>query len=138
MRCSLVNKLLNEAKVVYYSNKIASSGIDKKSLFKITNYLLGATSESTLGLLSTTSSRKLAQNFSDFFSANSNVLKVILQTPKTSVCITYESYQQSSATNMIDFSHVSDSDIRRIIQKSPNKSCELDPIPSNCNFLLGC
>ncbi|KAL3856604.1 hypothetical protein ACJMK2_011339, partial [Sinanodonta woodiana] len=51
--------------MTYYSNKIASDGQDQKSLYKITKHLLGASDEDVLP--SSTSSKQLAQDFSNFF-----------------------------------------------------------------------
>ncbi|KAL3882700.1 hypothetical protein ACJMK2_029013 [Sinanodonta woodiana] len=44
-QCSTANKILKEARVTYYSNKIASDGRDQKSLYQITKHLLGASNE---------------------------------------------------------------------------------------------
>ena len=60
-----MNKLLRQARVTYYSDKVESCGRDHKSLFKITKNILGGSNEVILP--SNASSKKLAQDFSDFF-----------------------------------------------------------------------
>jgi len=60
-----VNRLLKHARIEYYSHNIESCGHDQKNLFKITKTLLGGANEVILP--TNKSSKKLAQDFSDFF-----------------------------------------------------------------------
>jgi len=60
-----VNRLLEHARIEYYSHKVESCGHDQKNLFKITKTLLGGANEVILP--TNKSSKKLAQDFSDFF-----------------------------------------------------------------------
>lgn len=39
-QCAVVNKMLNQTRVNYYSDKVSSCGSDQKSLNKITKHLL--------------------------------------------------------------------------------------------------
>ena len=60
-----MNRLLEHARIEYYSHKVESCGHDQKNLFKITKTLLGGANEVILP--NNKSSKKLAQDFSDFF-----------------------------------------------------------------------
>jgi hypothetical protein len=64
-QCASVNKFLKQTRVKFYSEKIESCGRDQKTLFKVTKNLLGRNEEAVLPTSS--SSKELAQNFSDFF-----------------------------------------------------------------------
>ena len=63
--CANVNKMLKQAKIDYYSDKVSSYGKDQKSLHTITKHLLLGSTEAALP--TGKSSNELAQNFSDFF-----------------------------------------------------------------------
>jgi hypothetical protein len=129
-QCSTVNKLLKEARVTYYSNKIVSDGRDQKSLYKIKKHLLGASNEVVLP--SSTSTKQLAQDFSNFFINKVEVIRNDIKTQNSFSNMNTNGFTPSSplVTNMLDFAPVSEQTIKRIILKSPNKSCELDPVPT--------
>ena len=65
-QCAVVNKLLKETRINYYSEKIKSCRNDYKNMFKITKHLLGMSSDEPV-LPSNKSVKELAQEFSDFF-----------------------------------------------------------------------
>ena len=60
-----MNKMLKQAKIDYYSDKVSSCGKDQKSLHKVTKHLLQGSSETILP--SGKSPNELTQDFSDFF-----------------------------------------------------------------------
>ncbi|KAL3882990.1 hypothetical protein ACJMK2_029291 [Sinanodonta woodiana] len=106
-QCSTVNKLLKEAKVTYYSNKIASDGRDHKSLYKITKHFLGASNEEVLP--SSTSSKQLAQDFSNFFINKVEGIRNDIKTQNSLSNMNMNVLTPFSplATNMMDFVPVS-------------------------------
>jgi len=84
-------------------------------------------------LPSSTSSQQLAQDFSNFFI--NKVEGIRSDIIEQNLLSTSESTEDripdtSVVTTLTDFVPVSDQTIKRIILKSPNKSCELDPIPT--------
>ena len=72
-----MNRLLKHARIEYYSHKVESCGHDQKNLFKITKNLLGDTNEVILP--TNKSSKKLAQDFSDFFIDKTEDIRTGLQ-----------------------------------------------------------
>ena len=129
-QCSKVNKLLKTAKTTYYSDKIETAGRDQKSLFKITKHLLGVSKDVVLPTC--TSSKELAQDFSDFFIGKIEGIRTDIETQNSMSNISTANADSSSSvsTKMVDFENVSEKTVKQINQKSPNKSCELDPIPT--------
>ena len=84
-------------------------------------------------LPSSTSSQQLAQDFSNFFINKVEGIRsdIIEQNPLSTSESTVDLIPDTSVvTTLTYFVPVSDQTIKRIILKSPNKSCELDPIPT--------
>ena len=127
-QCAVTNKLLNMSKVKYYE-KVESCGRDMKNLVKVTRHLMGETTDAVLP--SGKPANVLAQDFSDFFIDKVEGIRSDIARNK--------SHQQTdsvvpetpfSGEQFSNFSVASDMEIAKIIRNSPNKSCELDPIPT--------
>ena len=128
-QCALTNKLLKQARLSYYSDKVESCGRDQKSLFKVTKHLLGDSNETRLP--SSQSPKALAQTFSDFFISKIETIRSDISSKNT----TNEAHVEMSdqiqlETYLTDFTPTTHQEVKAIILKSPNKSCELDPIPT--------
>ena len=121
-QCAKSNKLLKQARVRYYPDKVESFGNDQKSIFKITKHLLGASKDIILS--SNDSSKKLAQDFSDFFI---NKIEMIISDISSS-----ESVQELVPSDdlLTEFTPATPREVEQMILLSPNKYCELDPIPT--------
>ena len=126
-QCSLVNKLLRESRTSYYSAKILECGRDQKQVYKISRHLLGDTGCSPLP--ESESPRALAESFSEFFT--DKIAKI-----RESLVTTQDDHSDaeialpSNVNSLSSFPPATEDEVRRIVMKSPNKSCELDPIPT--------
>ncbi|XP_052761992.1 uncharacterized protein LOC128204630 [Mya arenaria] len=128
-QCAVTNKLLNVSKVNYYSEKVESCGRDMKGLTKVTQHLMGNTKDAVLP--SGKYAKVLAQDFSDFFVDKVECIRSDIAWTKSHQQIdTVVPEAPFNEEQFSNFSVVSDMDISKIIRNSPNKSCELDPIPT--------
>ena len=126
-----MNKMLKKARVELYSDKVTSCGRDQKSMHKITKHLLDGPSE--IALPSGKASDELAQDFNDFFI---NKVKGI-RTDISEHALSHANSKQSNDNNptaetcsLTHFRPTTEEEVEKIIMQSPNKSCELDPIPT--------
>ena len=127
--CAHMNKLLKEARIRYYSEKIESCGRDAKTLFNVTKKLLGREEETILP--STDSSKELAQKFSDFFIDKINKIRDAIRSKQdTSYVNSANNISIMDVNELEEFIPVSTDELKTIILKSLSKSCELDPIPT--------
>ena len=115
---------LTEAKRDYYSTKIVASNNDQKSLFDITKKLLMNQQEATLPTHET--NFELANRFSKFFNDKIDTRRTNFRIAANSA-VEMEPLTSAKLNNMI--SATSD-EIRDVIASCPNKSCQLDPIPT--------
>ena len=134
-QCAVVNRLLIKARLDYYSDKVNSCGNDSKELFKITKHLLKGNEVSALP--SDSSPKQLAQDFSDFFiNKIENIRKNInshsynIGNEQSSNTEEEFRYNHPPVSRLDLFDPATKEEVRKIIQKSPNKSCELDPLPT--------
>ena len=131
-QCVIVNKLLKQARIQYYSEKIDSYENDKKHLFKVTKDILGCAKEVVLP--SNKNSKELANEFSDFFTDKIERIRDDIKTknqqfPQT-VTSTQDDIDLPPTSHLNSFIPVTSKDVCGIIKRSPTKSCELDPIPT--------
>ena len=128
-QCSIVNQLLSCARVDYYSDKINSCGNDTKGFFKITKHLLSGSEVSAMP--SDLSPNQVAQEFSDFFvnkieNIRNGINSHSQQTGNGDLSLT-----DDQIVNCLDhLEPATEKEVREIILKSGNKSCELDPLPT--------
>ena len=125
--CRTYTDALNSTKSSYYKVKIADA--DNNQLFRTIDSLIKV---KRVPLLPThSSSKELAQRFSDFF--QSKILKLMdnlrssYQTSKDMSVIINSAPCPSSFT---EFAEVSEGYISELIEKSKLKSCCLDPLPT--------
>ena len=108
---------------------MAACGRDQKSLSKITKHLLGENND--VSRPSKSSSQDLAQNFSDFFINKIETIREnIISENNTALQDVNHDEQLQNTNRLVAFLPASAQEVKQIIQKSPNKSCELDPIPT--------
>ena len=102
-----------------------SEEIDTPALFKVTNKLLGKSEASPLPTCF--SSAQLAEEFSRFFSYKGANIR---QAFKNCVPRNIESNEYpSSKAKLSSIAPATIEEIKKIISKSPSKSCVLDPLP---------
>ena len=126
-QCIAMNKMLKLARVTFYSDKITACGHDQKGIFKISKTLLGDKGGTLLPQHS--SAETLANNFSDFFVEKIVNIRQELQENHGGDCI-HDTEQQNTEHPLDEFASASQEEVRTIIMRSPDKSCELDPIPT--------
>jgi hypothetical protein len=128
--CSKVTKLLLNCKKDYYVSKIQELGNDCKQLYRITNSLMGNKNDSIL--LEHKDDGELATRFCDFFLGKIQRIRDDLRLLDASpMDDSLRADIQFVGVPLDVFDLVSVSEIRKIITKTPSKSCELDPIPTN-------
>ena len=118
---------IEQAKAAYYTSQIDKNKGDSKTLFKLTNSLMGKNGETILPTHS--SDKTLADQFLSFFHNK-------IDNIRTGLCAMVDEPlveipdQSFNGVPLNCFSSVTLQEIRHIILKAPSKSCELDPLPS--------
>lgn len=122
-QCGLVAKHIYDAKTTYYSNSIESCKGDQKSLFRLTNKLLVNEQEKRLPECNNDSI--LANKFGNFFHDK-------IKTIRSSFHNTDNAEEEINTTPLVftSFRPVTDNELLQTIISLPEKSCELDPIPT--------
>ena len=128
--CRTMNTLLFEEKKCFYSTKIEECGKDQKKLFKLTKNLMG--SNSNVNLPHFTSAELLADKFSNYFMRKATIIrnKIISDTPNSTGDIYMDADIMFNGNMLEMFRPTSEVEVKEIIIKSPNKSCDLDPLPT--------
>ena len=121
-QCAAVAMKLHAAKTTYYSNKIAECKGDVKALYKITDKLLNCHHRPKLP--STDNTEHLPTQFLNFFEEKiTNIRqKLSIRTPEDS--------HTHDDIGLTLFRPATEVEVNTIITRLPNKSCELDPIPT--------
>jgi exonuclease III len=130
-KCSEVGKLLVKSKSTYYSNKISECGRNQKQLFKITQNLMGQKGEVILP--SSFSDEDLANKFSDFFISKITTIRERIDADNSPVSesVVMSADVRFEGQPLTQLEPSTQDEVRNIIMKSPSKSCELDPLPTN-------
>ena len=110
----------------YYSDKVNACGRDTKGIYRITKHLLGDTDAPTLpnGL-----PKELAQNFSNVFTQKIVSIRNDLQS-NTNPLVQLSDTHADVSEPLVAFVPASQEEVRAIIKRSPDKSCEPDPLPT--------
>ena len=118
---------IEQAKAAYYTSQIDKNKGDSKTLFKLTNSLMGKNGETILP--THLCDKTLADQFLFFFHNK-------IDNIRTGLCAIVDEPlveipdQSFNGVPLNCFSSVTLQEIRHIILKAPSKSCELDPLPS--------
>ena len=123
-QCSAMNKLLRQARTSYYHQKIADCGHDQKGVYRVAKHLMGQQGE--VALPQSSNAGELTQRFSDFFIKKIADIRVNLH---PDLCTSSEN-NIMIASSLTQFEPTTQEEVRAIIMKSANKSCELDQIPT--------
>ena len=126
-QCQIVNKMLHKTKESYYSCKITECEKDPKRLFVLTKRLMGDSGK--VMLPSFTHPEDLAERFSEYFTTKITTIrhKISEENPPA-----YEVSSEPAfdGTLMTDFAEATEDEVRKLIARSPCKSCDLDPLPT--------
>lgn len=122
----LYNRMMAKAKSAYLSDIIDKGSSDQRGMWKAFNKILHR--HPTVSLPECTSIAELANSFGSFFVDKISVIR------SSFAAATHLSNQdtapQPNASTINVFSPASEEEIRRLIMAAPNKSCDLDPIPT--------
>lgn len=125
-QCVVVNKLIKQARTTYYSDKISVCGHDQKGIYNIANHLLGE--RGTQPLPETTSDTELAETFSTFFTEK--IVRIRESLGECNNCSAATTDTPEHDILLTSFGSVSIEEVKKLIMKSPDKSCDLDPVPT--------
>ena len=125
-QCTSVNKLLHQTRRTYYSDKISACGQNPKEIFRIARHLMGEKGSNTV-LPQNICAGDLADRFSNFFSRKISDIRDGMQQVE---CENSPMEETTVEFPLISWRPVAREEIRSIIMKSPDKSCELDPAPT--------
>jgi len=87
-------------------------------------------SNSNVNLPHFTSTELLMDKFSNYFMRKATIIrnKIISDTPNTTCNISMDADIMFNGNMLKLFRHTSEVEVKEIIIKSPNKSCDLDPL----------
>ena len=125
-QCTVVNNLLIKTKQDYYQEKLIASGNDQKAIHKTANFLLGR-SKSTV-LPEHESSKELANRFGAFFTEK--IVKIRQNLTSSDGASTNDIPAVPTIPQLTEFAPVTEAELRKVILKSPSKSCDMDPLPT--------
>jgi len=116
--------MIREAKSQYYQEKLTAA--DQSAAFKTIKSLLQPTARNQLPTSS--SHLQLAEDFASFFSQKVEDIRASLASLETE--LTPLPPDISTTVSLCSFSPVTVDDVRKVIKRSPTKSCSLDVLPT--------
>ena len=123
-QCNIVDRELKQAKSQYYHTQLSGT-TNQKDVYKITNGLLFGKQEKKLPTHDTVD--ELADRFADYF-----VNKIV--TIRNGLCRDLPDRISDSSKSiksfLSEFDPATETEIKKLINKSASKSCDLDPIPT--------
>ncbi len=122
---NIVTKTIDKAKSVFYQDKL--SECDQRESFRILDGLLNVKEQKALP--SHTNSKKLADDFAQFFQDKVDKIRNSLKEVGVVLCSQTDTASQHEVFS--EFVNVSMDSVEKIIAKCASKSCQLDPIPTS-------
>ena len=120
------HRLLHTAKKCYFSNLISSNAQNPRHLWKAVNKILHRTARHSLP--SSSPSKSLPDSFASFFTDKIDQLRLAFTPSNTSN--PHLPSPPSLPPDFSSFTPATDVEILKLINLSPNKQCDLDPIPT--------
>ena len=124
-QCHLCNQQMSKAKSYYYENMVANNSATPKQLWKCINQILHRRPAPSLPTHA--SIKSLCNSFSSHFKDKISLIHSAF-TDHTSDTINADSPQLNS--KLTSFEPATTTEVKKIIMSSPNKSCDLDPLPT--------
>lgn len=122
---NLVSSLLHKSRCLYFSSKVKETYGNSKALFNTLDEILHKTKNSAYPKhLPVT---ELPDAFSEFF--HDKIVQIREQLDMVDAPANIPARHVSD--RLLTFSMVTEADVRKIISRSPAKSCALDPIPTS-------
>ena len=128
------NSLMNEARKVFFKGFIEDNSTDQKKLFSATKRLLGR--ENEIEYPKFNDRAVLADKFSDYFVQKIDIIQTKLDNMASTAPPHIASENVPDVPSISQFTLLSESDVQKLIEATPKKSCMLDPIPTP--LVIGC
>ena len=116
---------MSKAKSYYYENMVANNSATSKQLWKCINQIF--TMRPAPSIPTHASIKSLCNSFSSHFKDKISLIRSAF-TDHTSDTVNADSPQLNS--QLTSFQPATTTEVRKIIMSSPNKSCDLDPLPT--------
>ena len=125
---NITTSLMNQERHSFYSDWIGQSHNDQRQLFRKAKTLLGLDSKHSLPPHSCPA--ELCNEIANFFIQKVNTIKMsIVSAASPTSSIPTSDPEVLTRHQFSSFSELSDEDIKRLVTSTPNKTCDLDPIP---------
>ena len=128
-QCRLISNLLDKAQQKFFLTSITENHSDYKCIYNICNHLLGRSKDSPLppGI----SNNDLAVRFNNYFIQKiANICTDLID--KSQYLPPYiETSAPPGIQHLSNFQPVTLPKLHKIIQSTPNKNCNLDPVPTS-------
>ena len=128
------NSLMNEARKVFFKGFIEDNSTDQKKLFSATKRLLGR--ENEIEYPKFNDRAVLADKFSDYFVQKIDIIQTKLDNMASTAPPHIASENVPDVPSISQFTLLSESEVQKLIEATPKKSCMLDPIPTP--LVIGC
>ena len=128
------NSLMNEARKVFFKGFIEDNSTDQKKLFSSTKRLLGR--ENEIEYPKFNDSAVLADKFMDYFVQKIDIIQNKLDNMASTAPSHIASENVPDVPSISQFTLLSESDVQKLIEATPKKSCMLDPLPAP--LVIGC
>ncbi len=133
-QCEIVNAMIKNAKIKYYSSVTSSNAHNQKVLFSTVDKLLHRKPEKRYPTASSTT--ELVNKFVDFFSNKITTIRKELAIDSSHCDQLNQEEQYVQCVKFTNFREITENEIKNIIDVVGKKSCELDPVPAK--ILQGC
>jgi len=117
--------MLDKAEKTFYSELVLENSNNPKDLFRILNLILNRSVVSAFPVHD--SSYNLATEFMEFFTSKIEQIYACLEESRNDCA--YEEVPKFKS-QLKEFRTFSEEEVRKLLMKSPSKSCEMDPIPT--------
>jgi len=121
-----VVKMIDEAKKSYYKKKLSESS--PRDTFRVVDELLNPGTSKALP--SAHSSQSLANKFMTYFTSKVAKIRADLDSTHVDTGCLQEHGNPLSPPRMDALEEITPEEVSKIIQRSPTKSCDLDPLPT--------
>ena len=119
------NNLMNKARRVFFTEFVEENCNDQRKLFMATKRLLGR--ENVMEYPQFDDKIALANKFSDFFIQKIDSIETKLDNMSSTPPFCTANERMSDLSFIERFNTLSQSDVRKLIESTPKKSCLLDP-----------
>ena len=128
-QCQLVSNLLNKAKRDFFCTSVTENSSNYKRIYEICNHLLGRTKDSPMPPGVT--NKDLAYRFNNFFIDKITKICNDLIGKQQHLPLYVETPAPLNTDKLCRFQPITLFNLQKMIWSTPNKSCDLDPIPTS-------